>query len=128
MSDLINRQAAIDAILKQTVCATKRELVEICDANISDENGWLGGICIALDTIEDLPSAQPEQHAIQFDSVRISETGVTFAKRPERQKGEWRHYEGMYSCNQCGSAFYDMSPFCSNCGADMRGEQDATIN
>jgi hypothetical protein len=60
MSNLIDRQAAIDAILEQTVCATKRELVERCDTNISDENGWLGGVCIALDTIEDLPSAQPD--------------------------------------------------------------------
>ena len=58
--DCISRQAAIDAILEQTVCATKRELVERCDANISDEDGWLGGVCIALDTIEDLPSAQPD--------------------------------------------------------------------
>jgi hypothetical protein len=60
MSDCISRQAAIDAILEQTVCATKRELVERCDTNISDENGWLGGVCIALDTIEDLPSVQPD--------------------------------------------------------------------
>lgn len=59
VSDMIYRQMAIDAILEQTVCDTKRELVERCDANISDENGWLGGVCIALDTIEDLPSAQP---------------------------------------------------------------------
>ena len=64
MSDLIYRQAAIDAIVEHTVCDTKRELVERCDANISDENGWLGGVCIALDTIEDLPPAHPEQRWI----------------------------------------------------------------
>lgn len=60
MADLIDRQVAIDMILEQTVCTTKKELVDRCDTHIEDENGWLGGVCVALDTIEDLPSAQPE--------------------------------------------------------------------
>jgi hypothetical protein len=83
MSNLIDRQAAIDAILEQTVCATKRELVERCDTNISDENGWLGGVCIALDTIEDLPSAQPEiirctecKHYREYDSKYVENAVV----------------------------------------------------
>ena len=40
---------------------------------------------------------------------------------PERKKGKWRHYEGQYSCEVCGAEVDDISPFCPNCGADMRG-------
>ena len=42
---------------------------------------------------------------------------------PERKKGKWFWSEGMYSCDQCHAAFYETSPFCPMCGADMRGEQ-----
>lgn len=41
----------------------------------------------------------------------------------ENVKSTWHHYEGMYSCNHCDDAFYDSSPFCPNCGADMRGKE-----
>jgi predicted amidophosphoribosyltransferase len=26
----------------------------------------------------------------------------------------------MYSCSECGSQFYDMSPYCPICGAKMK--------
>lgn len=42
----------------------------------------------------------------------------------ERKKGKWFWGDGMYSCDQCHAAFYETSPFCPMCGADMRGEQE----
>ena len=42
--------------------------------------------------------------------------------------GEWRHYEGMLSCSNCGSEFYDdimeycgdkVPRFCPDCGKYM---------
>ena len=43
---------------------------------------------------------------------------------PERKTGKWRHYEGMYTCSECGASFYDISPWCPMCGADMRGKDN----
>ena len=34
----------------------------------------------------------------------------------------WRHYEGMYACEDCGAQLDDESPFCPMCGAKMDGE------
>lgn len=42
----------------------------------------------------------------------------------ERKKGKWLLTDTMYACNKCHSVFYETSPFCPNCGADMRGEKD----
>ena len=60
MSDLIDRQKAIDAIMKLQPYKTKRELVNRIEASIADAEGYLGGIAMALDEIEDLPSEHPE--------------------------------------------------------------------
>lgn len=38
---------------------------------------------------------------------------------PEQSQGSWRDIGGMYSCSECGSQFYDMSPYCPICGAKM---------
>lgn len=35
--------------------------------------------------------------------------------------GRWRHYEGMYACEDCGAQLDDESPFCPMCGAKMDG-------
>lgn len=45
---------------------------------------------------------------------------------PERKTGKWHYSDTMYNCDQCGSGFYEMSAFCPNCGADMRGENDGS--
>ena len=39
------------------------------------------------------------------------------------KKGKWFYQDTMYSCDQCHSQFYDISPFCPNCGADMREQK-----
>ena len=57
MSDLINRQAAIEALMSLTIYKSKREIVQAAD---KDENSWIGGVAECIDEIEDLPSAQLE--------------------------------------------------------------------
>jgi len=60
MIDLISRQAAIDAIANCTNCGDEKTLRAYV-AKHSLEIGWTGGILDAIDAIEDLPSAQPEE-------------------------------------------------------------------
>ena len=59
MSDLISRQAAIDAILAVTGNLSVRELYEhVQEHGLSDM--WSGGVNAAIDIIIAVPSAQPE--------------------------------------------------------------------
>ena len=60
MADLISRQAAIDAIVAQTIGYTVDEIKAECDENIFKENGYLGGLKDAINAIEDMPPVQPE--------------------------------------------------------------------
>lgn len=50
----------------------------------------------------------------------------------ERQRGLWRHYEGMLTCLRCNAEYYDdimdycggeVPRFCPNCGTIMIGER-----
>jgi hypothetical protein len=59
MSDLISRQAAIDAILAVTGNSSVRELYEhVQEHGLSDM--WSGGVNAAIDIIIAVPSAQPD--------------------------------------------------------------------
>ena len=58
--DLIDRQAAIDTIVKLTTCNGVRELFEyVQEHHLSDM--WSGGIVDAIDAVIGVPSAQPER-------------------------------------------------------------------
>lgn len=91
MDDLISRRQVIDAIKERYYKYGRFAKIE--------ELVW---------SIENLPSAQPEQ-----------------------KKGEWmlgfnnQYLEKYYYCSKCGSRKYEehkpLDYFCSNCGADMRG-------
>ena len=60
MHDLIERQAAIDAILAVTGNSSVRELYEhVQEHGLSDM--WSGGVNAAIDIIIAVPSAQPEK-------------------------------------------------------------------
>ena len=57
-------------------------------------------------------------------------------KALSENKGEWRHYEGMLYCSECGAEFYDeimeytgdeVPKHCPDCGADMRGKADTSL-
>ena len=56
-NDLIDRQAAINALIELTQYKTKREIIDRCNASIADEQGWLGGVAEAIDAIEDMDEA-----------------------------------------------------------------------
>ena len=109
MSELIDRQAAIDAIVQCTNCGDENTLREYVLKHSLD-NGWTGGILEALDAVKDLPPAQPE-----------------------RKEGHWiegKIYRDVIECNcsECGQLMTTAASvrmnFCPNCGADMRGEKD----
>lgn len=102
MSDLISRQAAIDA-LKEAYWDRNIQSAKDDPCIVDAMTDW------AIRKIKGLPSAEPE-----------------------RKKGKWiclqRHH---HKCSVCGN-FLDFrgvnagrgdANFCPNCGADMRGEK-----
>lgn len=105
MSDLISRQAAVDALADyihnvDRVIGTGHLSADDCkDAAIS--------------VLADLPSAQPERKRgkwIRHDEVR-------------------NVYGGTYvECSECGEKYVvqyiEDEKYCRNCGADMKGEQN----
>ena len=109
-SDLISRQAAIDAMIAQcTNCGDEDTLRKyVLKHNL--DNGWTGGILEALDAVKDLPTAQPEPHEGRFERKR----------------------DGVF-CSVChyGWEFITGVPaevereyhYCPNCGAKMKGER-----
>ena len=40
----------------------------------------------------------------------------------EPKRGEWIDFKNGWKCSACGKWNNEMSNFCPNCGADMRGE------
>ena len=111
LNDLISRQAAIDAVKKNTFRLTFAE-----EQNCEGYVAW-SAEAVYSDVMEgallELPSAQPE-----------------------RQKGEWIEISSIshtYKCSECGRLLVNITdgknnvarnyPYC-HCGADMRGEQE----
>ena len=108
MSDLIERQAAIDALRYVQHRFT-----------VADEAGGMGAVKWSEDVIY---SAAAERVLIELPSVQ-----------PERKRGKWVGHSlqnGLYSldedtCSVCGHSFYQISEtgclwnYCPNCGAKM---------
>lgn len=87
MSDLISRQAAMDALNNELRCGA---VINQC------------GLEAAYEVIEDLPSAEPKRGKWVDDGDPL-----------------------MLTCGNCGYAVmrYNNTPFCPNCGADMREDE-----
>ena len=122
MSDLISRQAAIDAL-------GERPMVWVeSDYELGARNQYDADV-LALETV---PSAQPS-----------SSCGHEKDAQSERKRGTWIIKDnpgtGWYrvTCSECGEDVTSTAPcigfypnakvtwdYCPNCGADMRGEQD----
>ena len=105
MSDLIERQAAIDAIIEDKICDDSLKIMTA----FGD-----GGKAETLNMTCD-------RHAKMLMSLP--------PVQPERKKGKWiKNDNGTYSCSLCHSwipgAQYFYAQFCLYCGADMRGEKE----
>lgn len=104
LDDLISRQAAIDAVKKNTFRLTFAE-EQSCEGHVA----W-SAEAVYSDVMEgallELPSAQPE-----------------------RKMGKWIYNSPVtMKCDQCGFVIKDWDwhrfKFCPNCDCDMRGEQE----
>ena len=65
-----------------------------------------------------------EEQAEAFDTAieALKSESIFTADRP---RGEWvaeEEYGDLWVCDQCGFASEYKDNFCSNCGADMRGD------
>ena len=94
MSDLIERQTAIEAIMKAA-----QEIEDDIHLSLTMAQGARS---MAVE-IERLPSAQPERKTGKW--IKVSESrGIC-----------------LYKCSECGNLYLCKHSFCPNCGADMRG-------
>ena len=101
MADLIDRQAAMDALEKRT--GIKWELLKILQPML----------CV----LEVLPSAQPERKRGEW--IRTSPTEWMWTCSCCKKDDAYAYSAGE-SCEP--DVLQDM--FCPNCGADMRGNED----
>lgn len=104
---LVDADALTDSLdsLCDTVCQySKAQRSVMCGACP------LGG---AFDVVDNAPTITPDMAQV-----------LAYERGAERMKGKWHYCDTMYHCDQCGGGFYDMSRFCPNCGADMRGENN----
>ena len=151
MSDLIDRQQAIDALHMHLMYRMGT------DSNKKRLDDWINGLpsaqethekrtethaCdlisrqAAIDALDEIESEVADGYGYQYEKWRKYFCGLPPAQ-PERPKGKWNTYyhsdtEFTYSCNSCGySAPYQVLGgevvqkkwnFCPNCGADMRGD------
>ena len=90
---------------------------------LAETDKWLN------DLLED-DSAKEMRVGIRMVRVYMKQMS---AVQPERPTGHWEHNGYHSKCSACGIWMCDTdwdgdaipNSFCPNCGADMRGEQDA---
>ena len=142
MSDLISRQAALDA-LNGIINRFEQILRDIRESKVDDS---VCGMCEydgafvgqSGDWCNECPGFEKDDCFRLSDECRKRwlESVELPAAQPERKKGKWiRHdeiknvYGGIYiECSECGEKYVVQhildEKYCRNCGADMRGEQD----
>ena len=109
MSDLISRQAAIDALHMDTSIIPFKKAREYADVTISEIRNRL----------EKLPSAQPERIKARWLPV-----GMAYAVGGE--SAMWGDEIAYHACDNCWQQALEkdgeevLSDFCPNCGAEMR--------
>ena len=92
---------------------------------------------ILLNDLKELIAAW-EKYPIMAEQIKGVETAIEYVETipsvtPKRKTGKWicidcTDIEGngvnAWKCSECGKIYVDVTNFCSNCGADMRGKQD----
>ena len=122
MSDLINRQVAIDALERSKDKTAKGDMGGFYNTIIQNN----------IDKIKSLPSAHPEHECKNciFSAFKQFRNDV-----PERNVGKWigTEFDGYadgypvfyeWKCSECGCIFEDEEPtynYCPRCGAKMDG-------
>jgi len=117
MSDLIDRQAAIDVVHRAIY-----GFFDIC----SDD--------------DESPITYKDEKLLDINKAITTQICKLPSAQPERKKGRWisqdfNKHNGMIStlvyyfpkCSVCGHTA-NYTNYCPNCGADMRGEDDATLH
>ena len=102
MSDLISRQAAIDALR---------------DAENHAFNSYYQGLIKAHKIIADLPSAQPEQRYTE-EELRVFQHGISLSLLSKRSAQHWHYDEDTATEIKFLERLYE------KVGADIRGERD----
>lgn len=101
MSNYIDKQAAIDALGERPMTWTNSDY-ELGCANQYDLDR------LAIETVP-TANVQPVRHG-------------HWALQEDRTKKLY----GWHICSECGAWIGEPTNYCSNCGADMRGEQSGT--
>lgn len=141
MSDLIDRQAAIDAVCMEW-CGVKHQDCKHPFDMEKDDYFWCDGCETALRTLPELPSAEPEPMCVAKVTLTDEQVKEAFEKakceiltvldaQPERKRGKWierwhdnQHVIGDMACSVCGAQMLLTFPrFCPCCGAYMREEE-----
>ena len=68
---------------------------------------------------------------IENNTIKMTEEDKKVLLDLLRQKGKWIEQTdinsklyGWYKCSECGAVIGTKTNFCSECGADMRGEEE----
>lgn len=79
---------------------------------------------------DELITAFPVGETVRTESVRAT---IYHMPTIEPKKGKWIEQTdinsklyGWYRCSECGAVIGIETNFCSECGADMKGEEDET--
>ena len=139
MSDLIDRQAAIDAMsswdwqelylpihFKQLLEELPSAQPDVPDTNVGDLISRQAAIDALKEEEYPCESDYDEGYMAALDkAVWIIERWLPSAQ-PERKKGKWIADSGMIYCHECrygyDGIFKRYYNFCPNCGADMEVE------
>ena len=128
-SDLIERQAAIDAL--DVLCQEHRYKIPGKRETYSEYNeAWQDALDRAEGAIFNLPSAQPDLSSYSDKLWRAAYERGKAEAQPQRMQGRWVEHKwaeevaGMlisnYACSCCSSWERINSDFCPNCGANMQ--------
>lgn len=150
MSDPIDRNALMDAIKTIKGCLSATQIdrivnndIHLCDSCkhyypscLSGKDDVVFGDGLGYDNICACNKYQPrydeEWRKLHYESTYSQGflEGVRMCEQaqPEQKLGKWVD-DGdplNWVCSECGYRVfrYNNTPYCPNCGADMRGEQD----
>ena len=80
---------------------------------------------------EDVTERLTEIFKLQAETAKAIVEAIPAADVVERKKGKWisnalnrEKTKTNWYCSECGNGVVCRDQFCSNCGADMRGEGD----